>query len=291
MVSRAQSPAWRGATAVAGLFALVALVAVAAAGRTPGVGEGGGSVRAPGFVADYLASVAVLLVPLGAIMFVLAMFHRKQQKMSGVARRGSWVRLVFPLLLVALAFAIGPQFRNRFPGGREHARALPTTTVPGGKKGTNPRAQQVHRAQFRWLPYLLLGSIALGFVVAGAALAIRRRRGLLSPEELAAAFSAVLKETLDDLRQEPDARKAVIRTYARMEKTLAARGLPRRPFEAPLEYLGRVLDAVHAGADSARQLTRLFERARFSAHQIDTSMKSDAIDALVALRLELEAAR
>ena len=279
----------RPVLAIGGLLALLALVAVATAGRTPGAGTGGGNVRAPGFVADYLATVALLFVPLGAIAFVLAMFLRKEQKLrGGGGRRGGWMRLVVPIVLVALAFAIGPQFRNRFQGSSQPGRTLPTTGVPGKQTGTKHRDQQPLRAHFRWLPFVLLGSIALGFVIAGTALAVRRRRGELSPLELAAAFSAVLKETLDDLRQEPDPRKAVIRTYARMEKTLAAKGLPRRPFEAPLEYLARVLDAVQAGADSARRLTGLFERARFSAHPIDTSMKSEAIDALVALRLELE---
>jgi hypothetical protein len=281
--------------AIGGLLALLALVAVATAGRTPGAGTGGGSVRAPGFVADYLASIALVLVPLGAIVFVLAMFQRKAGKASGVAKRGSWVKLVFPLVLVALAFAIGPQFRHGFKSQPDRGRTVPSITVPttkgGGGSGKARPVPQTRRAQFQWVPFLLLGSVVLGFVVAGTVVAIRRRRGTLSPEELAAAFSAVLKETLDDLRQEPDPRKAVIRTYARMEKTLAAKGLPRRPFEAPLEYLARVLDAVQAGADSARRLTGLFERARFSAHSINATMKSDAIDALVALRLELEAPR
>ncbi len=76
-----------------------------------------------------------------------------------------------------------------------------------------------------------------------------------------------------------------------MERTLAARGLPRRETEAPLEYLGRVLDAVQASAHSVRRLTQLFQRARFSTHEIDAGMKEDAIEALSGLRAELEVAR
>jgi hypothetical protein len=37
-------------------------------------------------------------------------------------------------------------------------------------------------------------------------------------------------------------------------------------------------------------LTALFERAKFSTHQIDPGMKNDAIDALVTVRDELRAA-
>ena len=67
----------------------------------------------------------------------------------------------------------------------------------------------------------------------------------------------MLTETLDDLRSEPDPRKAVIGAYAKMERTLAARGLPRHESEAPEEYLARILDVVErerplgAAADQA----------------------------------------
>jgi hypothetical protein len=74
-----------------------------------------------------------------------------------------------------------------------------------------------------------------------------------------------------------------------MERTLAARGFPRHESEAPLEYLGRILGAIEGSGHSARRLTRLFERARFSPHEIDQRMKDDAIESLVGLRAQLEA--
>jgi len=46
---------------------------------------------------------------------------------------------------------------------------------------------------------------------------------------------------------------------------------------------------VQASAHSVGRLTKLFERARFSEHTIDSEMKDEAISALVALRGELEA--
>ncbi len=80
----------------------------------------------------------------------------------------------------------------------------------------------------------------------------------------------------------------MIRTYARMEKTFAAYGVPREEAEAPLEYLARVLDSLRVSAYSVRRLTQLFERAKFSPHEVDTGMKDEAIEALVGLRTELE---
>jgi hypothetical protein len=37
-------------------------------------------------------------------------------------------------------------------------------------------------------------------------------------------------------------------------------------------------------------LTALFERARFSSHEVDSAMKNEAIDAIQALQAELAAA-
>jgi hypothetical protein len=45
-----------------------------------------------------------------------------------------------------------------------------------------------------------------------------------------------------------------------------------------------------AARDLAFELTHLFERAKFSPHEIDVRMKDDAIETLTALRDELVAA-
>jgi hypothetical protein len=63
--------------------------------------------------------------------------------------------------------------------------------------------------------------------------------------------------------------------------------VPRAPAEAPFEYLGRSLVELDASADAARRLTDLFERAKFSQHEPAEEMRTEAIDALVAVRDEL----
>jgi hypothetical protein len=279
----------RDALAVLLVLGLVVVVAVAAAGGAPGVGESAPTGDAPSFVADYLATLGLLLVPIGALLVVWAMFMRRIEQAKGGAAGGSRIRtFVVGVLFVTAAILASGQIRDRFQTPNE-----PITTVPEpGPGGRTDEVAKQRNPRFQWLPLLVLGSVAFAFVAAAAVVTVRRRRGLIDDDQaLAAALSEVLDETLDDLRSEPDPRKAVIRTYDRMERTLAARGVPRLPFEAPLEYLARVLDAVQVGAHSARRLTRLFERARFSSHEIDTGMKDEAIDALVALRTELEAAR
>jgi hypothetical protein len=118
-------------------------------------------------------------------------------------------------------------------------------------------------------------------------LTLRRRREEDDPDAMRVTVAEVLEETLDDLIREPDPRKAVIVAYGRMERTLAARGFPRDEHEAPGEYLERILDVVGASGHSVRRITKLFERARFSEHDIDQAMKDDAIESLTGLRAEL----
>jgi Domain of unknown function (DUF4129) len=72
-----------------------------------------------------------------------------------------------------------------------------------------------------------------------------------------------------------------------MERLLAAHDVPRRPSEAPFEYLGRVLLELDTSAGAVFELTALFERAKFSRHAIDEEMRDEAIAALAAVRDEL----
>ena len=107
---------------------------------------------------------------------------------------------------------------------------------------------------------------------------------------LAAAVAQAVDESLDDLRAEPDSRKAVIAAYARLERVLAAHGLPRDPAEAPLEYLGRILAQLSVSDRAVRALTDLFEEAKFSQHAVGPEMKEQAIEALQTVRDDLLAA-
>ena len=112
---------------------------------------------------------------------------------------------------------------------------------------------------------------------------------LPEPESIVRRVYSLLGDTLDDLRQEPDPRKAVIAAYARMELGLGELGIDRRRSETPFEYLAEVLQAVSVSGSAARRLTDLFERAKFSPASVAPAMKVAAIDALSAIREEVVA--
>ena len=235
-----------------------------------------------------MATIFLIMMPVGAFLIFWAAFLRRAY--ADVPLKSSLypghippkplvtVAAVFVILFIAVRW--GHPTNNPLAGG----------AATDGKSGTQKtQPGQQYEPHFQWLPVFIIGSLVVGIGGAMAFLALRRRHEELERAPVRETLAEVLSETLDDLRREPDPRKAVIGAYAKMERTLAARGFSRHESEAPHEYLGRILGIVEGSGHSARRLTRLFERARFSPHEIDQRMKDDAIDSLVGLRAQLEA--
>lgn len=281
----------------AALTALLAFVAIASHAHRPGGGSGGGSAHSPTLVGDYLATIALIIMPIGAVLVVWGLANRRKQ--AALTGRTSWRRnliaagVISALLIVLVVTAENRQGRARRPavGPTQGAILGAPLGAKGPRKAVKDDTVPPHRPRWQWLPVLVLGSLLLGIVVTTAAAVAhgRRNREALNEEaQLARALGEVLSDSLDDLRAERDPRKAVIRAYARMEQTFAAYGVPREKHETPLEYVARVLDSLRVSSFAVRRLVQLFERAKFSPHAIEPSMKDDAIEALAGLRAELE---
>jgi hypothetical protein len=285
-----KTPSWRGVLPIFGLLGMLAVVAVAAAGHSPVGGTSRPSTPTPKLVQDYMATIFLIMMPVGAFLIFWAAFLRRAYADVPLKKSSLYPGHVPPKPLVTVAFIFVALFiivrwwqptHNPLFGG----------AAAGGKSGTQKTqpGDKQYEPHFQWFPVFMIGSLVVGIGGALAFLALRRRHAELERAPVREALAEVLSETLDDLRREPDPRKAVIGAYVKMERTLAARGFPRHESEAPLEYLGRILGIVEGSGHSARRLTRLFERARFSPHEIDQKMKDDAIDSLVGLRAQLEA--
>jgi hypothetical protein len=267
---------------------LVALVAVAAAGHNFG---GRSTSRANPYAVDTILTIVIALYIVLAAGVVIGLFWgglqlrrypRQQTKRQRTLRSAA---ILLGLVVIATIAAERYHFRARLPHPTQN-QALPSGKQGKSKQGTNGK-QAPHHAQIRLAPLLAIlgaGGVALAaFVIAER----RRRRRLPSDWRVAEVLSDVLEETLDDLRAESDPRRAVIAAYVRMERSLAAHGFPRQRSEAPHEYLGRVLSELSGGRQAAARLTALFERARFSPHEIDAGMKAEAIEAIESLQADL----
>ena len=276
-----------------GVIAAIVLVAVASRGSTS---LGDSSTRKPSdALTDILFALYLVALVGGAVMFVyLLVLQRRVKVQSGKAPRRSLLEMLGTMLvLVVVGTPDGPAARDLAAAGAGRARggdrpgAVRSRSTP---RRSRPRAPSSPRC--RGCPVLItLGLILLAVVAYWyAGRARKRARGELHTG-LAAAVAQAVDESLDDLRAEPDPRRAVIAAYARLERVLAAHGLPRKPAEAPLEYLGRMLAELSVSDRAARALTDLFERAKFSQHAVGAEMKDEAIDALETVRDDLLAAQ
>ena len=271
---------------VAGVAALLALAGIASHGR-PLSGAAAGSGPTATFF-DYVATSLVIaaIVLLGVLVFVLFSGRRGGKP----DRRGRWHLLGTLLTMAAAALlawlVVHSSFEQRLKRAAEQAaqreqqpQAQPRRP-PAGKNARNPH--------LRWDEIAIVVALLGGTAVVLYA----RRRTKAAPRPLrrlrrGEAVSLALDESLDDLRNDPDLRRAIVAAYARMERALASVGLPRRPSEAPFEYVERALRSLETSADAAERLTTLFEWAKFSQHEPGPEMRDDAIDALVAVRDEL----
>jgi Domain of unknown function (DUF4129) len=268
----------------AGLLALLAVVALAARGHIAGAG-GGQTRTVPVDLVEEYALLLFGLAALGLVPVLVVAFARARGETPPRRRRWMIQLLVFMTLIAFGASRLAVRLLDR----RQAHGVTPTPAIAKLPVRTTRAAARHDAARFDWVPVIVVLSLALVGLVVGYLLLRRARHSRTSREaQTAEELSAALDESLDDLRREQDARRAVIAAYARLERVLSASGLPRRSAEAPLEYLGRVLrDLLRASASSVSRLTDLFERAKFSQHAIGAELKEEAIEALVAVRDEL----
>jgi hypothetical protein len=105
------------------------------------------------------------------------------------------------------------------------------------------------------------------------------------------ALVQAVDESLEDVRAEPDPRRAIIRCYARFERAAEAAGLQRLRAQTPMEFMREALARLPAPRDAVRALTGLFELARFSDRTLGPDERARALDALDDIKAAIDVAR
>jgi hypothetical protein len=285
--SRAEHGRTRRALLVlAVLLSLLAAVAIASTGDVP-VGRGGAR-RPADYVLDVAVSLVLVVMALGLVALVVLLILgrdlfaersrlRHQQRGSG-------------LVLAAVSFAVLAGIVWWMSSREPDERVRQPVSADGPRRGADDETSgDRYDPRFALIPMLVLAALAGTAGVAGYFSYRARRRHLGVGEGLALVLADVLEETLDDLRAEADPARAVIAAYARLERALSAYGLPRRPAEAPQEYVERVLGEMEIGTSAVKRLSELYVQAKFSRHEISPELKDEAIESLEVLRELLRA--
>jgi NADH:ubiquinone oxidoreductase subunit 5 (subunit L)/multisubunit Na+/H+ antiporter MnhA subunit len=104
-------------------------------------------------------------------------------------------------------------------------------------------------------------------------------------------FAAAARKSLEDLRLEPDPRAAIIKCYRRFEEALAAAECPRAPWQTPAEFMRATLARLLLPERAIRELTRLFELARFSCRPLDAADREAAWESTAEIEAALVTGR
>jgi hypothetical protein len=133
-----------------------------------------------------------------------------------------------------------------------------------------------------------LGSLGLALWIFFGDRLARWWHGPLSFGRGTERLGQAVEESLDDLRREPDARRAIIRCYRRFEQVLARSGVPRAPWETPVEFMRAALGRLPLPDAAVGTLTGLFEVSRFSHHPLDVTEREAAWESLLEIKAALE---
>jgi hypothetical protein len=236
--------------------------------------------------------ITLLTIAYGAVIVgVLVTLFRRRHHWEDPGSH--WLRN-YSAILVLMALITGIGYLA-ITHGHFRDRGQTKQAQQGQTQGHRPLALKplpARQAQFQWPLALGLGALVL---LGGVWVVVRRNRrsapGIPEAESVEEELARAIGSTIDDLRRERDARRAVIAAYANMERVLASHGLARRRSEVPYEYLARVLRLLQVRESAVRSLTELFEYAKFSPHEIDSAMKDKAIESLITVKEDLQARR
>ena len=268
---------------VAAVVVLLALAGIASHGRPLAGGQRGSGPTATFF--DYVATTLVLFAIVMLAIVVYSLLGRRLA--GGPPPRGRW-HLISTILSLAGALLIAyVLLHSSFLKRLQEAAQQPPLKPPSAQAATTRTVRNVRNPRLRWDEIGLFVVLIAGTAV--VLVARRRTKRMPGPWWIGRnhEVSLSIDESIDDLRNDPNLRRAIVAAYARMELALGCAGLPRHPAEAPFEYVERALGSLDTTFASVRRLTALFESAKFSHHEPEPEMRDEAIEALMAVRDEL----
>ncbi len=278
---------------LAACFVIGLAAAIRMAGPIAGMDHPTGVIRLP----TEVTATIVSLFALAALVFVAHVLRRgwsrRHAEDAGLEaafeplRIPAWLRAVRQFLaflyFVALAYLL-----SRSGISLDGIMALAAGAgAAGGSAASGPAAQSAPPL-VTWSFGILalgagLGALGLAMWVAlGARLVQWRADG--DGETMPAPLGTAVDDSAEDLRSDPDARRAIVRCYARFERAAADSGVERKPWSTPMEFMREALRRLPVPRTAVPTLTGLFELARFSQHPLGPTERDQALEALDEIR-------
>lgn len=228
---------------------------------------------------------ALMFIAIATTIFAIWMRARSMREGVTKRRKSSPLSTILIMALLVGLWATSPRLQewlqDRFGGDdREAAQAQDPDADP------EPAPRSEPSAAFGFAITLVLFLLLAAATVAGLWL-FRREQPEDAEEDITPELLEEIQRGIDDLTVISDPRAAVIACYARMEAASAASGVEPRPADTPFEHLARLLERHRVAEGSARRLTELFERAKFSSETIDEVTRREALEALGDVRAQL----
>lgn len=266
-----------GAGVVVGTLGLLALVGLASEEAPFDVNDDAGTLQPPQWIGAIFVAFFVLTAAAGLVLIMTA---RRSPTIGRPSRRPSVLKLLL-VMIVAFAATLVLQTSR---GSRDD-----DASEAADVESSEPQAEAAdRRGDPPWVAIVLGGGVLA--VLAAAALTRRRmvsQDGSDDPAKVRDDAVSSIDESLEHLLEGGDDRAAILAAYATLLQGIAAAGHPRRPAEAPGEYLTRVLRRLDVRPEPLTDLTVLFAEARFSDHPMSAAHRRRAIEALTAARADL----
>jgi Domain of unknown function (DUF4129) len=275
------------------LLALLVLLAVVAFASRTGFGHASNATPTPGYV-NWATSVVLVLFFAMTPVAVWAYLRQTRERLEKTRHRSFQMRVIRGLAFVLILGLIWPI--RIYLARHIHVSQGLHDLFFGNHRAANRRSPgsgaAAYSPSFQWP--VLWAALALLLAAIAGWVWWRQTHPTVPLEARTPTMQSDVVESIDDaiddLESEPDARRAVIAAYARMEGVFGRHGLRRQASETATEYLQRILLGLTTRVEAVGRLTGLFEQAKFSDHPIDGGMKQDAIDALRVIRDDLRVA-
>ena len=236
---------------------------------------------------------------IGLILWIVILVTEENAKGAPPKRRKGRFASQIAVLVIALLVLYLYRRRDRGPVNPVIGQP-PAVAPPGGGTGVATPSPAPATGGGGFMLLFLLGAVVAAGVLAGLILARRARAAALEVEaelaepdaadDLSAALSAAERASYAD----DDPRLVIIGCYEALEGVLARRGISRGQADTASAVLASAERAgllSRSGALEAEGLVEIFERARFSPHDMTGHDVDEARRRLAALREDIAAHR